>query len=50
MTSDDAEGNERRMHMVCQITKPNQNNWLRTQYIPVKGARRVYVEVEFTIR
>ncbi|CAK8698422.1 unnamed protein product [Clavelina lepadiformis] len=50
MSSPDATGNERRMLMVCQIKKPNQNNWLRTQYIPVQGAKRVYVEVEFTIR
>uniref|UniRef100_H2ZQU1 receptor protein-tyrosine kinase n=1 Tax=Ciona savignyi TaxID=51511 RepID=H2ZQU1_CIOSA len=42
--------NERRMHYVCQITQANQNNWLRTEYIKVDGARRIYIEVRFTIR
>ena len=50
MSSPDQEGNERRMLMVCMIKTPKQNNWMRTQYIPVNGATRIYIEVEFSIR
>uniref|UniRef100_H2ZQT8 receptor protein-tyrosine kinase n=1 Tax=Ciona savignyi TaxID=51511 RepID=H2ZQT8_CIOSA len=50
VTGDDENQNERRMHYVCQITQANQNNWLRTEYIKVDGARRIYIEVRFTIR
>ncbi|XP_078488521.1 ephrin type-A receptor 4 isoform X2 [Ciona intestinalis] len=50
VTGDDENQNEHRMLFVCQITQPNQNNWLRTQYIRVDGARRIYVEVQFTMR
>ena len=50
MTSSDSEGNQHRMLMVCQIRTPHQNNWMRSQYIPVQNAQRLYVEIEFTIR
>lgn len=29
---------------------PSQNNWLRTGWIPREGARRIYIEVKFTLR
>ncbi|XP_068934374.1 ephrin type-A receptor 8 [Petaurus breviceps papuanus] len=29
---------------------PNQNNWLRTSWVPRDGARRVYAEIKFTLR
>ncbi|XP_076806967.1 ephrin type-A receptor 4-like [Clavelina lepadiformis] len=50
VSSSHPDGRELRMLMVCQIKKPKQNNWVRTPYIPVQGASRVYVEFEFTIR
>uniref|UniRef100_A0A8C6WVN2 receptor protein-tyrosine kinase n=1 Tax=Neogobius melanostomus TaxID=47308 RepID=A0A8C6WVN2_9GOBI len=30
--------------------EPNQNNWLRTDWIPRGGAQRVYIEIKFTLR
>ncbi|KAJ3601944.1 hypothetical protein NHX12_029705 [Muraenolepis orangiensis] len=29
---------------------PSQNNWLRTGWLPRDGARRIYIEVKFTLR
>ncbi|TNM97931.1 hypothetical protein fugu_014177 [Takifugu bimaculatus] len=37
-----------RTYQVCNVQKPNQNNWLRTDFIPRKGVLRVYVELKFT--
>ncbi|XP_048476003.1 ephrin type-B receptor 3-like [Rhincodon typus] len=39
-----------RTYEICEIHTPNQNNWLRTTYIPRRGAQRVYVELKFTMR
>uniref|UniRef100_A0A8C7ZYF0 receptor protein-tyrosine kinase n=1 Tax=Oryzias sinensis TaxID=183150 RepID=A0A8C7ZYF0_9TELE len=39
-----------RTYQVCNVLGPNQNNWLRTDWIPRSGAQRVYVEVKFTLR
>ncbi|XP_061654039.1 ephrin type-A receptor 4-like [Phyllopteryx taeniolatus] len=39
-----------RTYQVCNVLQPNQNNWLRTDWIPRSGAQRVYVEVKFTLR
>ena len=39
-----------RTYQVCNVLEPNQNNWLRTDWIPRAGAQRVYVEVKFTLR
>ncbi|XP_042073507.1 ephrin type-A receptor 4-like, partial [Haplochromis burtoni] len=39
-----------RTYQVCNVLEPNQNNWLRTDWIPRSGAQRVYVEVKFTLR
>uniref|UniRef100_A0A3Q3KP55 receptor protein-tyrosine kinase n=1 Tax=Monopterus albus TaxID=43700 RepID=A0A3Q3KP55_MONAL len=39
-----------RTYQVCNVLAPNQNNWLRTDWIPRSGAQRVYVEVKFTLR
>uniref|UniRef100_A0A674N7Z2 Ephrin type-B receptor 3 n=1 Tax=Takifugu rubripes TaxID=31033 RepID=A0A674N7Z2_TAKRU len=39
-----------RTYQVCNVQKPNQNNWLRTDFIPRKGVLRVYVELKFTVR
>ncbi|XP_038602854.1 ephrin type-A receptor 8 [Tachyglossus aculeatus] len=37
-------------YQVCNVMSPNQNNWLRTNWMPRDGARRVYAEVKFTLR
>ncbi|KAB5533113.1 hypothetical protein PHYPO_G00128040 [Pangasianodon hypophthalmus] len=39
-----------RTYQVCNVMEANQNNWLRTALIPRAGARRVYVELKFTLR
>lgn len=39
-----------RTYQVCNVLEPNQNNWLRTDWIPRSGAQRVYIEVKFTLR
>ncbi|KAL7386982.1 hypothetical protein ABVT39_016533 [Epinephelus coioides] len=39
-----------RTYQVCNVQKPNQNNWLRTDFIPRKGVLRVYVELKFSVR
>lgn len=39
-----------RTYQVCNVLGPNQNNWLRTDWIPRFGAQRVYIEVKFTLR
>ncbi|NXC17408.1 EPHA8 protein, partial [Corythaeola cristata] len=35
---------------VCNVMTPNQNNWLRTNWVQRDGARRVYAEIKFTLR
>uniref|UniRef100_A0A8C3AED1 Ephrin type-A receptor 7 n=1 Tax=Cyclopterus lumpus TaxID=8103 RepID=A0A8C3AED1_CYCLU len=35
---------------VCNVMSPSQNNWLRTGWLPRDGARRIYIEVKFTLR
>uniref|UniRef100_A0A8C7GEB1 Ephrin type-A receptor 7 n=1 Tax=Oncorhynchus kisutch TaxID=8019 RepID=A0A8C7GEB1_ONCKI len=37
-------------YQVCNVMSPSQNNWLRTGWIPRDGARRIYIEVKFTLR
>ncbi|XP_075762425.1 ephrin type-A receptor 8 isoform X3 [Pelodiscus sinensis] len=37
-------------YQVCNVMTPNQNNWLRTSWVPRDGARRVYAEIKFTLR
>ncbi|XP_075869406.1 ephrin type-A receptor 8 isoform X3 [Nelusetta ayraudi] len=37
-------------YQVCNVMSPSQNNWLRTVWIPREGARRIYIEVKFTLR
>uniref|UniRef100_A0A8C9TRG3 Ephrin type-A receptor 8 n=1 Tax=Scleropages formosus TaxID=113540 RepID=A0A8C9TRG3_SCLFO len=37
-------------YQVCNVMSPNQNNWLRTNWIQRDGARRIYIEVKFTLR
>ncbi|XP_006008509.1 ephrin type-A receptor 4 isoform X1 [Latimeria chalumnae] len=39
-----------RTYQVCNVMEPNQNNWLRTDWIPREGAQRVYIEIKFTLR
>ncbi|XP_007554924.1 ephrin type-B receptor 3 isoform X1 [Poecilia formosa] len=39
-----------RTYQVCNVRQPNQNNWLRTDYVPRKGVLRVYVELKFSVR
>ncbi|XP_039250692.2 ephrin type-B receptor 3-like [Styela clava] len=49
-TTLDGDGNERRVVQVCAIRDQNQNNWLRTHFIEVESAKRIYIEIEFSIR
>ncbi|XP_051982521.1 ephrin type-A receptor 6-like isoform X2 [Xyrauchen texanus] len=35
---------------VCHVMEPNQNNWLRTNWISRQAAQKVYVELRFTLR
>uniref|UniRef100_A0A4W5LYH7 receptor protein-tyrosine kinase n=1 Tax=Hucho hucho TaxID=62062 RepID=A0A4W5LYH7_9TELE len=37
-------------YQVCNVMSPSQNNWLRTGWIARDGARRIYIEVKFTLR
>ncbi|NXQ30557.1 EPHA8 protein, partial [Alaudala cheleensis] len=37
-------------YQVCNVMTPNQNNWLRTNWVRRDGARRVYAEIKFTLR
>uniref|UniRef100_A0A8D0HKN6 receptor protein-tyrosine kinase n=1 Tax=Sphenodon punctatus TaxID=8508 RepID=A0A8D0HKN6_SPHPU len=37
-------------YQVCNVMTPNQNNWLRTNWVQRNGARRVYAEIKFTLR
>uniref|UniRef100_A0A1A8BLZ6 receptor protein-tyrosine kinase n=1 Tax=Nothobranchius kadleci TaxID=1051664 RepID=A0A1A8BLZ6_NOTKA len=39
-----------RTYQVCNVMESNQNNWLRTDWIPRGGAQRVYIEIKFTLR
>lgn len=39
-----------RTYQVCNVMEANQNNWLRTDWIPCEGAQRVYIEIKFTLR
>ncbi|XP_035278599.1 ephrin type-B receptor 3-like isoform X7 [Anguilla rostrata] len=42
--------NPLRTYQVCNVMDQNQNNWLRTDFIPRKDVLRVYVELKFTVR
>ncbi|KAJ8351671.1 hypothetical protein SKAU_G00231470 [Synaphobranchus kaupii] len=35
---------------VCHVMEPNQNNWLRSNWIAREAAQKVYVELKFTLR
>ncbi|XP_071002650.1 ephrin type-A receptor 6-like [Oncorhynchus clarkii lewisi] len=35
---------------VCHVMEPNQNNWLRSNWIFRQAAQKVYVELRFTLR
>ncbi|XP_041857056.1 ephrin type-A receptor 6 isoform X2 [Melanotaenia boesemani] len=35
---------------VCNVMEPNQNNWLRSNWISRKAAQKIYVELRFTLR
>ncbi|XP_072901688.1 ephrin type-A receptor 6 isoform X5 [Hemitrygon akajei] len=37
-------------YQVCNVMEPNQNNWLRTNWISREAAQKVYVELKFTLR
>uniref|UniRef100_A0A3P9AB13 Ephrin type-A receptor 7 n=1 Tax=Esox lucius TaxID=8010 RepID=A0A3P9AB13_ESOLU len=39
-----------RTYQVCQVMEPNQNNWLRTNWIEKGDAQRIFVELKFTLR
>uniref|UniRef100_A0A8C1N731 Ephrin type-A receptor 7 n=1 Tax=Cyprinus carpio TaxID=7962 RepID=A0A8C1N731_CYPCA len=38
------------INCVCQVMEPNQNNWLRTNWIEKGDAQRIFVELKFTLR
>ncbi|XP_047457547.1 ephrin type-A receptor 6 [Mugil cephalus] len=35
---------------VCNVMEPNQNNWLRSNWIARQAAQKIYVELRFTLR
>ncbi|KAJ8415167.1 hypothetical protein AAFF_G00008650 [Aldrovandia affinis] len=35
---------------VCHVMEPNQNNWLRSNWISREAAQKVYAELRFTLR
>lgn len=37
-------------YQVCNVMEPNQNNWLRTNWISREAAQKIYVEMKFTLR
>ncbi|XP_051957466.1 ephrin type-A receptor 8-like isoform X2 [Xyrauchen texanus] len=37
-------------YQVCNVMSLSQNNWLRTNWIQRDGARRIYIEIKFTLR
>ncbi|KAG7269862.1 hypothetical protein CRUP_032820 [Coryphaenoides rupestris] len=39
-----------RTYQVCNVRQPNQNNWLRTDFVPRRSVLRVYVELKFSVR
>ncbi|XP_067840857.1 ephrin type-A receptor 7 isoform X3 [Heptranchias perlo] len=39
-----------RTYQVCSVMEPNQNNWLRTNWIARGNAQRIFVEMKFTLR
>ncbi|XP_028831688.1 ephrin type-B receptor 3 isoform X2 [Denticeps clupeoides] len=39
-----------RTYQVCNVKEPNQNNWLRSDFVPRRGVLRVYVELKFSVR
>ncbi|XP_034006384.1 ephrin type-A receptor 7 isoform X3 [Trematomus bernacchii] len=39
-----------RTYQVCKVMEPNQNNWLRTNWIEKGTAQRIFVELKFTLR
>lgn len=45
----DEEQNSVRTFEVCGVHQPNQNNWLRTTFVPRSGATYVYAELRFTV-
>uniref|UniRef100_A0A4W3GAU1 Ephrin type-B receptor 3-like n=1 Tax=Callorhinchus milii TaxID=7868 RepID=A0A4W3GAU1_CALMI len=52
---DEVSGNDETMktvrtYQVCKVGAGRQNNWLRSTYVPRRGAQRVYVELKFTMR
>ncbi|KAL7843378.1 hypothetical protein AOLI_G00248900 [Acnodon oligacanthus] len=46
----DENMNTIRTYQVCNVFSANQNNWVRTKYIPRRGAQRIHVEMKFSVR
>ncbi|XP_048475948.1 ephrin type-B receptor 1-like isoform X2 [Rhincodon typus] len=42
--------NTMRTYRVCNVDRPNQDNWLRSAYIARRDAQMVYVDLRFTVR
>jgi len=49
-TSMERGGEAVRGFIVCQVRDKKNDNWIRSQYVNVKEARRVSVEIEFVMR
>ncbi|TNN24231.1 Ephrin type-B receptor 2 [Liparis tanakae] len=39
-----------RTYQVCNVFSGSQNNWLRTAFVRRRGARRVHVQMKFSVR
>lgn len=44
------EGSNMRSYVTCELEKENVDNWVRMPYLERKGAKRLSIEVHFTIR
>jgi len=38
-----------RYYQICQIGEVDNDNWIRSPYIPIKNAKRLHIEIDFTI-
>ncbi|XP_076803976.1 ephrin type-A receptor 4-A-like [Clavelina lepadiformis] len=45
----DVDGNTIRSYQVCNTEEPSQDNWARSPYIDAKSAKRVYIDIEFSV-
>nr|XP_039250605.1 ephrin type-A receptor 5-like [Styela clava] len=38
-----------RSYQVCQVSRQENNNWIRSPFIDIRGAQRINIEIEFSI-